>query len=121
MGEGCGHLAEDICIQVGDAARFYEKTGRGKRITRERAKEILRKAEDDGLMHEITNLDGNGDIHAICNCCGCSCFSIRNIEHYHTNQMVRSNYTATVNKANCVACGECFRLVFLPSVLKKML
>jgi len=107
MGEGCGHLAEDICIQVGDAARFYEKTGRGKRITREKAKEILRKAEDDGLMHEITNLDGNGDIHAICNCCGCSCFSIRNAEYYHTNQMVRSNYTATVNKANCVACGEC--------------
>ena len=107
MGEGCGHLEQDMCIQVGEAARFYAKTGRGRRITREEAKKILRKAEDNGLMHEIPNVDGSGNTHAICNCCGCSCFSLRVAEYYHTNEMVRSNYTAKVNKANCVACGEC--------------
>jgi len=107
LGEGCGHLEEDMCIQLGDAARYFIKTGKARKITKDEAKEILRKAEANGLMHEIPNTDGPGRTHAICNCCGCSCFSLRTVEYFHTPGMLRSNYVAEINTANCVACGEC--------------
>ena len=71
MGEGCGHLKEDMCIQMGHAAEYYIRTGRGRQITREEAFEIIKRAEDNGLMHQIPNTDGPGKTHAICNCCGC--------------------------------------------------
>lgn len=107
MGEGCGHLKEDICIQMGHAAEYYIRTGRGKEITREQAFEIIKKAEADGLVHQIPNTDGSGKTHAICNCCGCSCLSLRTAEMFLNTDMVRSNYVSKVDKDKCVACGEC--------------
>ncbi|MBU5438416.1 FAD-dependent oxidoreductase [Tissierella sp. MSJ-40] len=107
MGEGCGHLKEDMCIQLGHAAEFYIRTGRGREITREEAFEIIKKAEENGLMHQIPNTDGPGKTHAICNCCGCSCLSLRTAGMFLNNDMVRSNYVSHVDKEKCVACGEC--------------
>lgn len=107
MGEGCGHLAEDMCIQMGHAAEYYIRTGRGRQITREEAFEIIKRAEENGLMHQIPNLDGSGKTHAICNCCGCSCLSLRTAEMFKNVDMVRSNYVSQVDREKCVACGEC--------------
>ena len=82
MGEGCGHLKEDMCVQLDHAAEYYIKTGRGREITREEAFEIIRRAEDNGLMHSIPNLDTPGHTHAICNCCGCGCYAMRLANEY---------------------------------------
>ncbi|WMJ24094.1 FAD-dependent oxidoreductase [Paludicola sp. MB14-C6] len=106
-GEGCGHLKEDMCIQLDHAARYYIRTGRGRKITREEAFEIIQRAEENGLMHQIPNLDGSGKTHAICNCCGCSCLALRGAEMFMNADMVRSNYVSHVDKDKCVACGEC--------------
>jgi len=107
MGEGCGHLKEDMCIQMGHAAEYYIRTKRGRAITREDAFDIIRRAEENGLMHQIPNTDGPGKTHAICNCCGCSCLSLRTAEMFLNNDMVRSNYVSQVDPEKCVACGEC--------------
>ncbi|MEN6338534.1 MAG: FAD-dependent oxidoreductase, partial [Clostridiaceae bacterium] len=107
MGEGCGHLKEDMCIQMGHAAEYYIRTGRGRQITREEAYEILRRAEENGLMHEIPNTDGPGKTHAICNCCGCGCLSLRTAAMFKNVDMVRSNYVSEVDASKCVACGQC--------------
>lgn len=107
MGEGCGHLKEDMCIQMGHAAEYYIRTGRGRQITREEAFEIIKRAEENGLVHQIPNLDGSGKTHAICNCCGCSCLSLRSAEMFLNPDMVRSNYVSRVDKDKCVGCGEC--------------
>ncbi|HLR34017.1 MAG TPA: FAD-dependent oxidoreductase [Tissierellales bacterium] len=110
MGEGCGHLKEDMCIQLDHAAEYYIRTGRGREITKEEAFEIIRKAEENGLMHQIPNTDGPGKTHAICNCCSCSCFSLRTATMFLNNDMVRSNYTSQVDPDKCVACGECVQV-----------
>ncbi|GFN34784.1 FAD-dependent oxidoreductase [Tepidimicrobium xylanilyticum] len=110
MGEGCGHLKEDMCIQLGHAAEYYIRTGRGRQITREEAFEIIRKAEENGLMHQIPNVDGPGKTHAICNCCSCSCFSLRTATMFLNNDMIRSNYVSRVNPEKCVACGQCVQV-----------
>jgi len=107
MGEGCGHLKEDMCIQMGHAAEYYIRTKRGRQITREEAFEIIERAEENGLMHQIPNLDGSGKTHAICNCCGCSCLSLRTASMFINADMVRSNYVSKVDQDKCVACGEC--------------
>ena len=107
MGEGCGHLKEDMCIQMGHAAEYYIRTGRGRKITKDEAFEIIKKAEENGLMHQIPNTDGPGKTHAICNCCGCSCLSLRTAGMFLNSDMVRSNYVSHVDKDKCVACGEC--------------
>jgi NADPH-dependent glutamate synthase beta subunit-like oxidoreductase/formate hydrogenlyase subunit 6/NADH:ubiquinone oxidoreductase subunit I len=107
MGEGCGHLKEDMCIQMGHAAEYYIRTGRGREITREEAFEIIQRAEENGLVHQIPNTDGPGKTHAICNCCGCSCLSLRSAEMFINTDMVRSNYVSHIDVEKCVACGEC--------------
>lgn len=112
MGEGCGHLKEDMCIQMGHAAEYYIRTGRGREITREEAFEIIKKAEANGLIHSIPNTDGPGKTHAICNCCGCGCFAMRIANMFVNPDMVRSNYVSHVDKDKCVAClirriGQC--------------
>ena len=107
MGEGCGHLKEEMCVQMDHAAEYYIKTGRGREITREEAFEIIRRAEDNGLMHSIPNLDTPGHTHAICNCCGCGCYAMRLANEFLNGDIVRSNYRAVVDETKCVACGEC--------------
>ncbi|HZK09636.1 MAG TPA: FAD-dependent oxidoreductase [Clostridia bacterium] len=107
MGEGCGHLKEDMCIQMGTAADYYIHTGRARQITREEAFEIIHKAEENGLLHQIPNLDGSGETHAICNCCGCGCLALRNANMFRNPDFSRSNYVAKVDSEKCVACGEC--------------
>ena len=107
MGEGCGHLKEEMCIQLDHAAEYYIKTGRGREISREEAFEIIKNAEDNGLMHSIPNLDTPGHTHAICNCCGCGCYAMRLANEFINNDIVRSNYKSVVDETKCVACGEC--------------
>ncbi|NLC66293.1 MAG: FAD-dependent oxidoreductase [Clostridium sp.] len=107
MGEGCGHLSKDMCIQIGFGAEYYIKTGRGRQITREEAFEIVKQAEDDGMIHQIPNIDGPGKTHAICNCCGCSCLALRSAGMFGNSDMVRSNYIAEIDEEKCVGCGEC--------------
>lgn len=107
IGEGCGHTVEEMCIQLGPAAEYYIRTGRGRQITREEAIEICKNAEKEGLVHSIPNLSGPGKALAICNCCGCSCFGLRNTTFYKNPDWSRSNYVAVVDKDKCVACGEC--------------
>lgn len=107
MGEGCGHLKEDMCIQMGHAAEYYIRTGRGRKITRDEAFEVIRKAEENGLMHSMPNFDGSGETHAICNCCGCGCFALRLAGMWQNPDMVRSNYVVKIDAEQCVACGEC--------------
>ena len=107
MGEGCGHLEEDMCMYLNDNAINYSKTGAHRLITKEEAYEVLRRAEDNGLVHEINQTPGFEESSAICNCCGCSCYALRIAEMFRSKNAIRSNYVARVDKEKCVACGQC--------------
>lgn len=107
MGEGCGHLEDDMCMYLNDNALVYSGTGAHRLITKEEAYEILKRAEDNGLVHEINQTPGFEDSTAICNCCGCSCYALRIAELFRSKNAIRSNYTARVDKDKCVACGQC--------------
>ena len=107
-GEGCGDDPEGWCIAVGDMAHYVVETNKGgKYITREEALEIMKIAEDNGFVHEITNIDGENKIFAICNCNVNVCYALRTSQLYNTPNMSRSAYVAHVDRDKCVACGKC--------------
>ena len=107
LDEGCADDYRDWCIGVGDMAEYLVETNRGHYITYEEAMAILRKAEDHGFVHQITNIDGEGKIFAICNCNVKICNALRTSQLFNTPNMSRSAYVARVEPENCVACGRC--------------
>ena len=107
LDEGCADDYEDWCIGVGDMADYCRETGRGHDVTYDEAMAILKRAEDNGYVHQITNIDGEGKIFAICNCNVKICNALRTSQLFNTPNMSRSAYVARVDKKNCVACGRC--------------
>lgn len=106
--EGCGDDPEGWCIAVGDMADYVVETNKGGRyITREEALEIMKVAEENGFVHQITNIDGEDKIFAICNCNVNVCYALRTSQLFNTPNMSRSAYVAHVKTENCVACGRC--------------
>ena len=107
MGEGCGHLEDDMCMYIDDNAKFFSQQGSHRLVSKEEALEILKRAEDNGLVHEINAAEGYDGPTAICNCCGCSCLALRLGEYFNAPDMLRTNYVAKVDRDKCVACGLC--------------
>ena len=107
LGEGCGDDPENWCIAVGDMADYVVETQRGEYITKEEALDIFRRAEENGFVHQITNIDGEQKIFAICNCNVNICNALRTSQLFNTPNMSRSAYVAKVESENCVACGRC--------------
>ena len=105
VSNGCDKLLE-ACMTFGAAADFYIENGLGREISKEEAKQLLLKTEEEGLIHCSTNHAGNKTF--ICNCCGCCCKALANITKYdNPGVIVRSNYYATKDEETCTACGTC--------------
>lgn len=107
LGESVG---DDVnwCISCGGLADYVVETGKCARyISREEAAEILKKAEENGFVHQITNIDGEENVIAICNCDVNTCNALRLSQLFNTPNLNRSAYVARVDKDNCVACGRC--------------
>ena len=107
MGEGCADDEQCWCIGVGDFADYCRETGKGHDITYEEAMHILQVAEDNGFVHQITNIDGENKIFGICNCNVQICNALRTSQLFNTPNLSRSAYTAEVERDKCVACGKC--------------
>ena len=106
-GEGCGEIEGELCIGVGDMADYLVETGKGRYIDLDEVMEILERAERNGFVHQITNIDGEDKIFAICNCAPGVCNGLRTSQLFNTPNMSRSAYRAHVEKEKCVACGKC--------------
>ena len=59
---------------------------------------ILQRAEDNGFVHQITNIDGENKIFAICNCQCSICNALRTSQLFNTPNMSRSAYVAQREK-----------------------
>ena len=106
--EGCADDPEGWCVAVGDMADYVVETQKdGRYISKEEALDIFRQAEENGFVHQITNIDGKDKIFAICNFNVNVCYALRTSQLFNTPNMSRSAYIAKVEKQNCVACGKC--------------
>ena len=106
-GEGSGEICGNYCIGVGDMAEYMDDRGIGHYVTKEEVYEILERAERHGYVHQITNIDGEDKIVAICNCAPGVCNALRTSQLFNTPNLSASAYRAHVDKDKCVACGKC--------------
>jgi Fe-S-cluster-containing hydrogenase component 2 len=105
FGHACDRLME-ACMMFDMAADYYIENESGREITKEEAREILKKAEEDGLVHHSSNHLGKKIF--ICNCCGCCCKALAHInKHGNPDAIARSNYYAVVEGDECNACEVC--------------
>ena len=107
IGEGVADDDYGWCIGVGDFADYCRETGKGHDITYDEAMAILQRAEENGFVHQITNIDGENKIFGICNCNVNICNALRTSQLFNTPNMSRSAYVAHVDAEKCVACGRC--------------
>ena len=106
-GEGCGELPDKGCIQVGDYADYLVETGKAERASYDEVIALLRRSEENGFMHQVTNGEGGEDIFAICNCSVGNCFALRCSQLFNNQNGSASAYRAVVDREKCVACGKC--------------
>ena len=106
MGEGSGDLDEGLCIFMGHVADMFNRTGKGKPVSVAEAKELIKKCDERGCVHQITTLH-RGETFAICNCQPESCLALGVTQYYNTPDTSKSNYVAEIDQEKCVACGQC--------------
>jgi electron transport complex protein RnfB len=104
VGEGCGKL-EEACLIMGGGVEYYEQNGIGRRIERDEALAILKRAEEEGLVLQPSNAKR---IANICMCCGCCCGVLRTIKkHPRPAEFVSSPFRVSLDESACIDCGNC--------------
>ena len=106
-GDNGGRDPQNWCIGIGDMADYLVETGKGHFITYDEVIDILLEAERCGYVHQITNIDGEDKIFAICNCDVSVCYALRTSQLFNTPNMSASAYRAHVEEEKCVACAGC--------------
>ncbi len=105
LGKGCDRPVE-ICLNLAPVEGAFDGSESTRAISKEEALQLLRQAEEAGLVHTTGNFrDGH---FYICNCCPCCCAVLRGMTEYHVpNAVAHSGFLAAVDADECIACGEC--------------
>ncbi len=104
-GHGCRH-SHETCLSFGVAAEYYIENGFGREIDAEEAIAILKKCDEEGLVHAGVNAR---HLSNICNCCPCCCASLKGIVEKDHDKIKYMNalYLAVVDPDACTGCGTC--------------
>ncbi|MGV7929530.1 MAG: ATP-binding protein [Spirochaetota bacterium] len=104
IGKGCDKMQE-VCMVLSETEGFFDHHPMGGRvITREEAGEIVRRAEENGLVHMTGNVR-DGHVF-LCNCCGCCCLQLI-AARFGIKDTVNSHYYAVIDPSLCTSCGTC--------------
>jgi len=95
----------DVCLLLGGWADFLIDRKLAVAIEFERAIEVLRRAEEAGLVHTVTNSKERSAY--ICNCCSCCCFMLRGVTELKYHSLASSSFLAVVDAEECIGCEEC--------------
>jgi electron transport complex protein RnfB len=104
MDKGCDKPIE-TCMMFGSSARFYIENNLGRLIDVEEAIDILRKAQDAGLVTQPATAQNPV---GLCNCCGDCCAVLGAVKKFpKPAELVFSNYQTAINEENCTGCEIC--------------
>ena len=100
----CDRMVE-ACLQVNRAADYALARGTGREVTKAEALDLLRRAEEEGLIHVTFNR--HRVEHLICNCCPCCCQTMPVLIKGGTYVIDPSRFQARFDQENCTGCGLC--------------
>jgi len=112
----CTHTLE-ACLQIDNAARYTIDRGSGREVSKDEALSILRKSEQEGLVHVTINKAHAG--HFICNCCACCCQSLPVMISFGAKINDPSRFKAVIDSDLCTACGACQERCAFKAVIEK--
>jgi ferredoxin len=106
LGRPCDRPVQ-VCLAIAPIPGVFDNSPQGRVISRSEAYELLKKTEEEGLVH----LSGNvqyGPIY-ICNCCKCCCGVLRAINELGipAADVVNAHYYAEIDPDKCISCGLC--------------
>lgn len=102
----CKRTDENFCITAGLLAKYSIKTGVGRKVDLEELMEVMKRAEEEGLVHQTINIKKNSGF--ICNCCPCCCGflkSVKELDNY--GAIIKSNFDPVIEKDKCLICTVC--------------
>lgn len=98
---------EEVCLLLNEAGEKFIAKGQARKITLPEAVEVLRKANENGLVHQTFYMPDH-QIFALCSCCSCCCHDLQIVKLFGRKELqVRSEYVAVTDPQDCVDCGEC--------------
>lgn len=105
IGKPCKHPV-DVCMVMSPNPDAFTGSTDVKALTKEEAYEVLRRADQAGLVHSVSNTQNS--TWYICNCCTCSCGILRGMAELGIANVVASSpFVNTVDEILCTACGLC--------------
>jgi NAD-dependent dihydropyrimidine dehydrogenase PreA subunit len=97
----------EVCFLLDDLGDKSVERKRARRISLIEAAEVLKKADEHGLVH-MTLYQPGRKIYALCSCCPCCCHDLQLLRQYHRTDLVaRSDYIAMTDREQCTDCGKC--------------
>ena len=109
LGQNCDRPVE-TCLWLDAGALEALDRGYGRRLTRDEARELVRRADRAGLMHTADSEWRSRGLHAICNCCACDCYPFRAAQELGSKGVwPRSHYVAVHDRERCNQCGACVK------------
>jgi ferredoxin len=107
----------DACLQINRAADYNLARGTGRQLTKEEALDLMREAEEDGLIHVVMNKQ-NVD-HFICSCCPCCCQTMPVLIQHNVSVIEPSRFSAEVDPSLCTSCGTCVERCYFGAVVQE--
>ncbi|MFX1390837.1 MAG: ATP-binding protein [Promethearchaeota archaeon] len=95
------------CLYAGYAAQYFIDTGVGRQITKEEAIELIKKAEEAGLVHTTMADNSAACSLFICNCCSCHCVLLHPTKQHRLRTVSKSNFFPKIDKKLCISCETC--------------
>ncbi len=97
----------EVCFNIDEVADKGIAEGKARRISMEEAEEVLRVANEKGLIHLSFYLPGQ-KMFALCSCCNCCCHDLQIMNSYGRKDLIAySEYVAETDMDMCTHCGDC--------------
>lgn len=109
LGKGCHHLLE-VCLKFDELAEYLIEREIGREVTKQEALGIIKKSEEDGLVHFVDN--ALGEVKDNCNCCSCCCWALGAIKRRQTprDEIMATYFIRYTDKEECIGCGDCVEI-----------
>ena len=104
----------EVCVQINNAASYSINRGTGRELTKQEALDLMKFAEEAGLVHVVMNKQ-NVD-HFICNCCSCCCQTFPILLEHGISVIEPSRFAAKVDPDVCTACETCLERCYFGAI-----